>query len=311
MTEFHANGKLLLTAEYAVLDGVPALAVPTRRGQSLGASQQDPETPDLTWQSLLPDGTPWLEASLPLSPTQVPDPPEHIPTARLHQLLAVALELRPELRGELAGKRVTTRLEFPRDWGLGSSSTLLHLLGQWWGVDPFVLLDRTFGGSGYDVACAGVDQPIVFERRGAERKFEIISWRPAWRKQTYFVHLGRKQDSRAGIRRYRERGASAQQRQALAEITAALVKESLLLRQSKKLLAHHERIVSEMIGLPTVQSQLFADFPGVVKSLGAWGGDFAWFLPDGGVNVPEYCAARGYATCVPWEDMVLEGPASE
>ena len=31
--EFYSHGKLLLTAEYAVLEGVKALAIPTKRGQ--------------------------------------------------------------------------------------------------------------------------------------------------------------------------------------------------------------------------------------------------------------------------------------
>ena len=35
MKEFHANGKLLLTGEYAVLDGAKAIGLPTKRGQSL------------------------------------------------------------------------------------------------------------------------------------------------------------------------------------------------------------------------------------------------------------------------------------
>ncbi len=35
MTTFRSNGKLLLTAEYLVLDGARAIALPTKLGQSL------------------------------------------------------------------------------------------------------------------------------------------------------------------------------------------------------------------------------------------------------------------------------------
>ena len=35
MHKFYSHGKLLLTAEYAVLDGAKALALPTKLGQSL------------------------------------------------------------------------------------------------------------------------------------------------------------------------------------------------------------------------------------------------------------------------------------
>ena len=35
MQKFYSHGKLLITSEYAVLDGAKALAVPTKLGQSL------------------------------------------------------------------------------------------------------------------------------------------------------------------------------------------------------------------------------------------------------------------------------------
>ena len=34
-TNYYSHGKLLLTAEYLVLDGAKALAVPTKKGQFL------------------------------------------------------------------------------------------------------------------------------------------------------------------------------------------------------------------------------------------------------------------------------------
>ena len=34
-SSFFANGKLLLTSEYLVLDGAKAFAIPTKKGQSL------------------------------------------------------------------------------------------------------------------------------------------------------------------------------------------------------------------------------------------------------------------------------------
>ena len=33
--KFYSHGKVLLTAEYAVLEGVKALSLPTKKGQSL------------------------------------------------------------------------------------------------------------------------------------------------------------------------------------------------------------------------------------------------------------------------------------
>ena len=40
MDEFYSNGKLLLTSEYVVLDGIECLALPTKFGQSLSVKKK-------------------------------------------------------------------------------------------------------------------------------------------------------------------------------------------------------------------------------------------------------------------------------
>ncbi|MBQ0741502.1 mevalonate kinase, partial [Aquimarina celericrescens] len=55
-----------------------------------------------------------------------------------------------------------TRLEFPKNWGLGTSSTLITNVSKWASVDPYQLLEKTFGGSGYDIACAKSEFPLVY-----------------------------------------------------------------------------------------------------------------------------------------------------
>ncbi len=57
---------------------------------------------------------------------------------------------------------MNTHLDFPRDWGLGSSSTLINNVAQWAQVDPFDLHFKVSNGSGYDIACANEDSPIVY-----------------------------------------------------------------------------------------------------------------------------------------------------
>ena len=57
---------------------------------------------------------------------------------------------------------MNTHLEFPRDWGLGSSSTLINNVAQWAQVDPFELHFKVSNGSGYDIACAKRRYPIVY-----------------------------------------------------------------------------------------------------------------------------------------------------
>ena len=46
--EFYSNGKLLITGEYAVLDGAKAWAIPTKYGQSLTVIES--ETKTISWK---------------------------------------------------------------------------------------------------------------------------------------------------------------------------------------------------------------------------------------------------------------------
>ncbi len=59
---YYGHGKLLLTGEYAVLDGADALAIPTKLGQSMTIKKT--RGSDLIWESLQPDGEPWFNAQI-------------------------------------------------------------------------------------------------------------------------------------------------------------------------------------------------------------------------------------------------------
>ena len=57
--KFYSHGKLLLSGEYAVLDGAISLAIPTTYGQSLIVEQT--EEPSLNWKSFDKNKTVWFE----------------------------------------------------------------------------------------------------------------------------------------------------------------------------------------------------------------------------------------------------------
>ena len=59
--KFYAKGKLLLTAEYAVLGGAKALALPTKLGQSLEITETTSGI--ITWKSVDVNGQLWYENS--------------------------------------------------------------------------------------------------------------------------------------------------------------------------------------------------------------------------------------------------------
>ena len=56
-----------------------------------------------------------------------------------------------------------------------------------------------------------------------------------------------------------------------------------------------------------IKTQLFADFPGSVKSLGAWGGDFVLAAaPMEPMALQQYFTDKGFTTVIPYLDMFLK-----
>jgi len=304
---FRANGKLLLTGEYFVLDGVPALAVPTKKGQAFSADPdygQDDQR--VSWIALDKDGEQWFRSLLTRADWAQPQVEAEDPKARICQILHAAEHLRTGCTDRVPGMDITTELEFDRQWGLGSSSTLIAAMASWLEVNPYKLLEATFGGSGYDLACAIAEGPILYERNGSTPKVTALDWHPEWVKSTHFVYRNQKQNSREGIRAYRAASVSERVKKAIGEITIALSDPTLHLRAAAQLLRRHERLVAETLDMKPVQEELFPDFPGQLKSLGAWGGDFIWALSEeSSEKVGAYFNERGYETVIGYEEMVL------
>lgn len=303
-TSFYSHGKLLLSGEYAVLDGARALALPTRLGQWLEV-YESPEA-GLGWTSLDADGQPWLEAHFePQALAQAPDagafPAD--PVDRLLRILQTAIGLQPAFLDKVLGHRVVTRLEFPRAWGLGSSSTLLANLAAWAGADPYALLDQTLGGSGYDLACAVHEHPIFYRRIAPQLpRVEAAPFDPPFAASLWFVYLNVKQDSREGIARYRKLKAVPET--LLAEISELGLRMATAtgLPAFCEAVERHEALLSRLLGLPTVKERLFPDFAGSLKSLGAWGGDF--ILAAGDAHTPDFFLQKGYPTCLAYRDLI-------
>lgn len=302
-TDYLAHGKLLLSGEYAVLDGALALAVPTGPGQRLQIRDGEPGA--LQWVSREVDGSVWLEARFNRDEIHKPLAADGFPSApreRLLYLLQAAGALQPGFLNRLAGCRVETRLEFPREWGLGTSSTLVANVAAWSGADPYDLLAKTFGGSGYDIACADAAGPIFYRQMPGGRLVEPAPFHPPFAGQLKFVYLNRKQDSRQGIRSYREQGKPTESELEEVSGLAAAMAAAGDLEAFRKVVDRHEELVSGWLGIRPVRERLFPDFDGSVKSLGAWGGDF--ILAVGGAAPEAYFRDRGFETCLGYDELV-------
>lgn len=300
-TTYYSNGKLLLSAEYAVLDGALALAVPTTYGQSLEIIPSDSTT--LEWQSLEQHHNVWFSATFDTKTFDIHSCSNSKLAETLKRILTQARELNPKFIAGSRGYGTTSQLTFPRNWGLGSSSTLLNNIAQWASVNPYTLLERTFGGSGYDIACAQHNTPILYQLVDKKPTVEEVVFQPSFQSQLYFVYLNQKQDSRAAIANYRKQDFDTLTLVAdLTGITRELF-QATTLTDFESLLTEHETILSKVLKIAPIKERLFSDYSGAIKSLGGWGGDFV--LATGNEKTPSYFKARGYTTVVPYSDMVL------
>lgn len=295
---------MLLTSEYAVLDGAKAIALPTKLGQSLTVKAS--KGSDLYWSSLDANGGEWFSAQISLFDFSALKTSDEVVAAQLKKLLKNAVRLNSEFLSKWNGFKVETKLDFPRNWGLGSSSSLTYLVAEWADVHPLLLHFKTNSGSGYDVACAGADGPIIYQLAGDEIKWEEIDFEPSFRDQVHFVFLGSKQSTQEGIAYYTKKVKDKKSFVSASNKITEAVLESSSLKQFQKALEEQEKLVAKTLELETVKEKFFSDFEGIVKSLGAWGGDFAIVVSEWPSDkVKAYFKNKGLEHCIPYKDFVL------
>jgi mevalonate kinase len=208
------------------------------------------------------------------------------------------------MREVLQGLLVQTKLEFDRHWGLGSSSTLVSLLAQWFDIPPYDLFNRTQTGSGYDLACATAEGPILYQLQQGQAIITPVRFQPTFQSQLYFVYLGQKQFSDREVKAYLGHGKpDSALLQEVSDLTRSLVQASSL-DEFAGLLEAHEALLSAELRRPTVQQQLFASYPGQVKSLGAWGGDFVLATAPDPAEALAWLQNNAFKTVVPYDQMI-------
>ncbi len=301
--EFYSNGKLLITGEYLVLDGAKAFALPTKFGQNLIV--EEGKNQEIKWTSFDADGSIWFEDTFSFVAIS-----NKIITGKssvrntLIEILHEAYLLNPDFINQSDGYEIKTALTFPRNWGLGTSSTLINNIGQLLQIDAFVLLNNSFGGSGYDIACAQNDSPILYHLSSGKPMVEKIDFAPEFLENLYFVYLDKKQNSKAAIASYYNNKNQDLEKNIFENNTitqAVLIAKNI--EDFSSVLEEHEAQMSHILELNTVKETLFPDFNGVVKSLGAWGGDFVLAISK--ENPSDYFEAKGFRTIIPYRDMIL------
>jgi mevalonate kinase len=306
---YYSNGKLLLTGEYLVLDGAKSLALPTKFGQDLVVEKI--KEPQLIWGSFSDTGECWFEAVFDLPKLRLvnctfssdKEGNAEVIAETLLEILMEARRVNPNFLNSENGFVVKTNLTFPRNWGLGSSSTLINSIASWAKVDAFQLLWNSFKGSGYDIACAQNKTPIFYQVEDKKPVVTQVEFNPNFKENLFFLYLNEKQDSKEGIAKFRESGISFQNEiMHISAITDAFLRSDSIV-DFNKLIVEHEQIISSIIKLQPVKEKLFFDYFGEVKSLGAWGGDFV--MVTGNEETPAYFKKKGFETVLTYSEMIL------
>tara|TARA_B100000524_G_scaffold5523_1_gene3684 strand:+ start:16045 stop:16950 length:906 start_codon:yes stop_codon:yes gene_type:complete len=298
---FRANGKLLISGEYTILDGSLSLALPTKRGQVLHYKEIDQDI--LHWRSLDIKGETWFEAHFKGAELTVLESSDARKTEILKEILIAASNLSHSV-DRLRGK-VTTELEFPTNWGLGSSSTLLCCIAQCFDIDPMQLHFKVSNGSGYDVACGKTDLAITYQLEDGLAEVNEINWKPTFSASLFFVYLNTKQKSSSEVNKYQDRKSSIDLA-AIVEQISALTRTMMnanSLDVFNEAITKHEEIMSAALGYPTAKQLYFSDYKGAVKSLGAWGGDF--ILATGEAEDRMYFVDKGFSVIQEFESLIL------
>ena len=300
---FYSNGKLLITGEYLVLDGAKAFALPTKTGQNLiieeGSNQE------IHWKSYDSDKTIWFEETISFSEIlkQVKTENESVRTT-LITILKEAFLLNLNFIKDHKGFNITTELSFSKKWGLGTSSTLINNIAQWLQIDAYTLLQNSFGGSGYDIACAQNDTPIIYRLENGNPIVEKVSFAPEFTRNLYFIYLNKKQSSKTAIATYNiNKKNNLANTIVLNDIITSKVLNATTLASFATAIQKHEIQMSIILETQTVKESLFPDFNGVIKSLGAWGGDFVMVISED--NPEAYFTSKGYNTIVSYDEMIL------
>ena len=301
--KYYSNGKLLITAEYLVLDGATALALPTKFGQSLEVLETN--SSQIVWKSFDADQSIWFETTIIFDEIKNNNlKKDNAVRTKLIEILIAANNMNPKVFLNNQGFDIQTSLTFPRKWGLGTSSTLINNIAQWFEIDAFELLNKSFGGSGYDIACAQHDFPILYTLQNKKTTISVCDFRPVISDKIYFVYLNQKQNSSLGIKMYREKDFDLPQNITnINDITNKLIDSNISFDLFCELLQKHENVLSDILQLSPIKSQQFADFKGTIKSLGAWGGDFAMVMAV--ENPASYFQSKGFDVILTYDDMIL------
>lgn len=312
--QFKSNGKFLLTGEYLVLKGATALALPLKKGQSLEVETLDSKDELIYWDAVykttVNSQEHWFSAILNKSDFSVKETDDKEKAERLSNILIKAKSLNENIFTDSRDYKFDTLLDFDPQWGLGSSSTLINNIAEWAEINPYKLLDLTFKGSGYDIACAKSNNPIFFkvmtgDPQAISQNIDDAHFNPSFKDNLYFVYQGHKQSSSNEVKAFLSKEKNYEREvESISEISKALPNVETL-RDFCYFIKVHEEITAACLEQKRLK-KYFNDFEGEIKSLGAWGGDFFLVATEWDEDkVKKYFDSKDLDIVFRYQDIVL------
>lgn len=299
MNRIFSPGKLMLTSEYVAVDGALVLAVSTKLGQEFFFMEDDDEKSLIYWNAYHQDHL-WLETIIDYKTWTIIKTNDQKASEFILKVLKNVHELSTIKFKTNNSYHLKTNLQFPADFGLGSSSTLMSNLAEWADIDAFILNEESLGGSGYDIAVAKEKSAVLYSRF-PERAYHKINFDPIFKDELIFIHLNQKQDTREGISHYKSKPTSTELINDYSKLTEKII-NSQNLEEFSQLMTIHEQKLSDFLGIPTVKEKYFQNCPSFVKSLGAWGGDFVLASKFG--DYESYFKKLGFSKIFSWSELI-------
>lgn len=302
---FYAHGKLMLSGEYLVMKGANALLIPLKKGQHMvvEAHAHEEET-KIFWQASAEDKL-WFTAVIDYTGWTIVQSTDEAVALKLVNILRTAGSINRHLFSSAVIYYVTTNAEFDITWGFGSSAALFVNIARWAKLDPHELYFRCASGSGADIAAAGSTGALLYRLTHGRPEIKPVYFKPAFHRNIFFAYLGHKQDTTVGVSGFM---ANAKIRPRQIENIDRITRKMLTagsVDDFAQAIGEHEVIMAGILQTIRIKELTFTDFPGEVKSLGAWGGDFIMAVSEEPeVNIRSYFSNKNMHVLFSFEEIV-------
>ncbi|WP_212113346.1 GYDIA family GHMP kinase [Candidatus Shikimatogenerans silvanidophilus] len=296
---FYSNGKILLTGEYILLKGALGLALPTKKGQFLLIKKLN-HNKYFYWVSINEKKEIFFKAYFNFFSLNILYCSNIKIALYIQNILKIIKKIKPFIFN--IGLKIKTILEFPLNWGLGSSSTLICNISKWTKINLYYLFKKISNGSGYDVYCSLYGSSLLYNLKNNKPNINFIYFNPPFKKKLYFIYLNKKKNTEEEIIFFLKKKNNIIPIDLFNNFTKEILKTKKL-NIFENVLFLYEKEISKILNIKCIKEKYFKNYQGIVKSLGAWGGDFALVSKRKGMK--NYFYKKGYNIIIPFEKMIL------